>query len=67
MASMPAAHAFRGEPDSAPAYWCWVGHPGDWTLYGIDAHGARVAMYEERDETDPFPAPAAPDGAAFWL
>lgn len=65
--NMPAAHAFREEPDSARAYWCWVGRPGDWALYGIDANGAKVEMYEEYDHTRPFPAPAAPDGAAFWL
>jgi hypothetical protein len=65
--NMPAATAFGDEPNSATAYWCWVGHDGDWTLYGIDAYGARVAMYEEYDDSQPFPAPPAPDGAAFWL
>lgn len=64
---MPAAHAFGDEPDSALAYWCWVGHPGDWTLYGIDTHGTRVEMYEEYDKTRPFPAPSPPDGIAAWL
>ncbi len=64
---MPASHAFGDEPASALAYWCWVGHPGDWTLYGIDTHGTRVEMYEEYDHTQPFPVPSAPDGPAFWL
>lgn len=65
--NMPAAHAFGDEPASAPAYWCWVGRPGDWTLYGIDTNGAKVAMYEEYDQTRPFPAPTPPDGMAAWL
>lgn len=64
---MPAADAFGDEASSAPAYWCWVGHDGDWTLYGVDAHGAKVAMYGEYDKTQPFPAPPAPDGIAAWL
>lgn len=65
--NMPAAHAFGDEPATALAYWCWIGHPGDWTLYGIDTHGTRVEMYQEYDETQPFPAPTPPDGMAAWL
>jgi hypothetical protein len=65
--NMPAANAFDDEPNSATAYWCWVGHNGDWALYGIDTRGAEVEMYEQYDDAQPFPAPPAPDGAAFWL
>ncbi len=65
--NMPAAQAFGDEPTSAPAFWCWIGHPGDWTLYGINANGVKVEMYEEFDKTQYFPAPSPPAGAAFWF
>jgi hypothetical protein len=66
VASRPGRHAFPGEPDDAAAFWCWVGGDGDWTLYGIDASGARVEMYEEYGPSD-FAAPLAPDGIAAWF
>jgi hypothetical protein len=67
VASRPGRNAFAGEPDDATAFWCWVGGNGDWALWGIDASGARVEMFEVYDKTQDFPAPPAPDGAAFWL
>ena len=67
VASMPAVSAFGDEPASALAYWCWVGHPGDWTLYGIDANGVKVEMYREYDESQYFPAPTPPEGMAAWF
>jgi hypothetical protein len=66
VASRPGRHAFPGEPDDAAAFWCWVGGDGDWTLYGIDASGARVEMYEEYGPSD-LAAPLAPDGIAAWF
>ncbi len=66
VAEMPAVHAFGDEPNSAPGAWCWVSSPGEWTLFGIDMRGTRVAMYTVTGVTDSTP-PTPPAGIAAWL
>lgn len=66
VAEMPAVHAFGDESDSAPGAWCWVSSPGEWTLFGIDMRGTRVAMYTVTGVTDSAP-PTPPAGIAAWL
>jgi hypothetical protein len=55
----PGKGAFPGEPPSAFGAWCWTGHPGNWTWWGVDEHGNKVLFGGDEDPNETAP-PSGP-------